>query len=463
MVATTNYESRGNLATITPVPAGLEEEHSRNASVKWSLTDESSRRTAGQFAKKAIERLLDGSSVFQEKNTPLQVSIQDVQIGDKILGKGGFCQVQECTYKGKSHALKRLKASIISSNTPQQQFNVGAADLATEARFLHALNHPHIIQAHGVLKGEVEDNAGEYFIIIDKLHETLEDRIYRWKKQEEVAHHRRIKSTNRKQQDRARTTELIERLKIALQIADVLQYLQEKGIIYRDLKPENIGFDEDGQLKLFDFGLAKELKNDNRCTNGKYKLSGNTGSQSYMAPEIAKGWKYDASVDVYSFAIVLWEICAMDFAFDGWTREEFVQRVVDAEVRPPLEDWWPVELKWLMKKCWSFFSSHRPGFGIIQETLQEIILHDAHSSNDGHDDDDDSENHHTSSNGRGGIQSLRFVRRMQHHSGENDEKGEDPRQVQSHRMLNRRDLLKKVPSKPKPKHHGSFRLFGHRF
>ena len=84
-----------------------------------------------------------------------------------------------------------------------------------------------------------------------------------------------------------------------------VRFLHERKILHRDIKPDNFAFDADGTAKLIDFGLAKELKDSEKMVNGKYRLTGNTGVWRYMAPEIAKEWAYDMSVDTYSFGI-LW-------------------------------------------------------------------------------------------------------------------------------------------------------------
>jgi serine/threonine protein kinase len=57
------------------------------------------------------------------------------------------------------------------------------------------------------------------------------------------------------------------------------------SIIYRDLKPDNIGFDVRGDVKIFDFGLAKEFDPAKKAADGTYKLTADTGSLRYMAPE----------------------------------------------------------------------------------------------------------------------------------------------------------------------------------
>lgn len=58
-------------------------------------------------------------------------------------------------------------------------------------------------------------------------------------------------------------------------------YFVTCSIIYRDLKPENIGFDVYGNAKLFDFGLAKELRVEDQVDKDQYKASGRTGTRRY--------------------------------------------------------------------------------------------------------------------------------------------------------------------------------------
>jgi serine/threonine protein kinase len=150
---------------------------------------------------------------------------------------------------------------------------------------LHALNHPHIVKLHGVTAGSVETNVASgnecgFFIVVDRLVDTLEERLEKWRiandhNENKGAANRLLRPSDYKQKKRA---ELLERVQIALAIADAMQYLHDSvGIVFRDLKPDNIGFDEKGILKLFDFGLAKELKPSLETRDGKYKLTGNTG------------------------------------------------------------------------------------------------------------------------------------------------------------------------------------------
>lgn len=69
--------------------------------------------------------------------------------------------------------------------------------------------------------------------------------------------------------------------------------------------PDALGFspfvssDVRGDVKIFDFGLAKEFKPENRDDNGTYKHTADTGSPRYMAPEVFLGKPYNETCDVY--------------------------------------------------------------------------------------------------------------------------------------------------------------------
>lgn len=117
-----------------------------------------------------------------------------------------------------------------------------------------------------------------FFIVVDRLFDTLEQRLDHWRaEQEKAGSSVNLLQRMSSEYKHKKRTELLERVKIALAIADAMSYLHSLGIVYRDLKPDNIGFDGNDVLKLFDFGLAKELKPGLEKGDGKYKLTGNTG------------------------------------------------------------------------------------------------------------------------------------------------------------------------------------------
>ena len=120
---------------------------------------------------------------------------------------------------------------------------------------------------------------------------------------------------------------------------------------------------------MFDFGLATELKRENRDSNGLYKLTGNTGSRRYMAPEVARGEPYNQSVDIYSVAIILWEMLSLKIAFDGYTLESHDVMVAQVGERPPMEKSWPEQIKEVLEKSWSHENKGRPSADNLHLTL----------------------------------------------------------------------------------------------
>jgi cGMP-dependent protein kinase len=92
----------------------------------------------------------------------------------------------------------------------------------------------------------------------------------------------------------------------------VLEELADRLIVYRDLKPENVMLDQQGYLKLIDFGIAKKLE------ESKNRTFTMIGTPHYMAPEVMRGQGYGTQVDVWSLGVMLFEfVCGyLPFADD---------------------------------------------------------------------------------------------------------------------------------------------------
>lgn len=94
-----------------------------------------------------------------------------------------------------------------------------------------------------------------------------------------------------------------ESLYIAQTLAEALEYLHSKGIVYRDIKPENLLINRSGLVKLSDFGLATKLEKEKEFKTNTY-----CGSLYYMSPEVYSRKEYSFSCDFYSFGILLFEL-----------------------------------------------------------------------------------------------------------------------------------------------------------
>lgn len=285
-----------------------------------------------------------------------------------------------CRRKPKDEARYAVKHLTPENRENQTLFRKGAIDLLVEVLFLTSINHPHIMKIRGLAINDLEtflDTTEKgYFIIMDRLYDILDKKILQWATIEQKSRNSlisRLKMKNKTTPSRNRY--LSERLYVTFHIASALNYLHEHNIVYRDLKPENIGFDVRGDVKLFDFGLVKEIYPDHKKEDGGvYNLSGNTGTRRYMSPEVAQFNPYNMLTDVYSFGILLWEMTSLKQPFKGFSPRDHSERVIYGNERPKVSQSWPLDLKNLMKMCWSEKIENRPDFKTVKMVLKDIIL-----------------------------------------------------------------------------------------
>ncbi|XP_070553783.1 dual serine/threonine and tyrosine protein kinase-like [Ptychodera flava] len=160
---------------------------------------------------------------------------------------------------------------------------------------------------------------------------------------------------------------LKSRLIIALEIAEGISYLHSRGIVHRDIKAPNILLDDGNHVKIADLGLCKAEAMMNASI---------VGTPLHMPPEVSLGVRYDKSVDVYAFGILLW------FIHDGTGRLP-QNLIIGLLMCPPMMSalgFRPERLShfneklWsLMEECWQPDHAKRPSFDIITKDLQSII------------------------------------------------------------------------------------------
>ncbi|HEY7912218.1 MAG TPA: SUMF1/EgtB/PvdO family nonheme iron enzyme, partial [Blastocatellia bacterium] len=136
--------------------------------------------------------------------------------------------------------------------------------------------------------------------------------------------------------------EITEALEIAIQVASGLSVAHEAGIIHRDVKPENIMLRPDGLVKILDFGLAKLAEPTapgvDTQTSTVAQASTETGlvmgTPRYMSPEQARGQRLDARTDIFSLAVVLYEMIAGSAPFAGDSSADVIAAILDKEPVP---------------------------------------------------------------------------------------------------------------------------------
>ena len=212
------------------------------------------------------------------------------------LGEGGMGVVYkaEDTNLDRTVALKFLAGHLLESEEHKQRF-------LREARATASLDHPNICMVH-----EVGEADGRVFLAMGYI-DGPEVRA-------------KIKE---------RPLKLDEALDIAIQAAAGLQAAHQKGIIHRDIKSANMMLTSTGQVKIMDFGLA-QLSGGTRLTKTNTIL----GTPAYMSPEQAQRLPTDRRSDIWSLAVVLYEMVTGRLPFEGEREQAVLYAIAKEEPEP---------------------------------------------------------------------------------------------------------------------------------
>jgi eukaryotic-like serine/threonine-protein kinase len=227
--------------------------------------------------------------------------------------------------------------------------NAGSSDPEAKARFLQEARVAGKIQHENIVSVfDFGEHEGRPFIVMEYLKgEDLRDAIRG-----------------------GRTGGVWERLKIALQIAEALNYVHSSGVVHRDIKPENIHVDPSGRIKLMDFGIAKTA--DLSLTRTGMTM----GTPYYMAPEQVSGRPVDTLVDVYAFGMLFFELLTGTRGVTGETMESVFYQIlsVPLDVTAMENAGAPPAVRDLVMRCTAKSASERPqGFPPIIEALRAIL------------------------------------------------------------------------------------------
>jgi len=121
---------------------------------------------------------------------------------------------------------------------------------------------------------------------------------------------------------------LLHKLQLMDDLCAGLQYAHRNGIIHRDIKPKNLILDDDGVLKILDFGIARI------GGSGMTQLGAMMGTVNYMAPEQMSGTPIDARADIFSAGAVFYELLSYERAFPGDYRTVVERVLSDARFTP---------------------------------------------------------------------------------------------------------------------------------
>ena len=152
--------------------------------------------------------------------------------------------------------------------------------------------------------------------------------------------------------------ELKRAVKFGIDIATGMAVAHQAGIVHRDLKPANVLIDNDGLLKIVDFGVAAaQSQGDTQLTKTGYVI----GSPKYMAPEQILGKKVDERADIYSLGVILYEMFSGIPPYSRGDHMSVMYQHVQGKARPPIEinKALPLELNNLVMKCMALDKAKR--------------------------------------------------------------------------------------------------------
>jgi serine/threonine-protein kinase len=165
--------------------------------------------------------------------------------------------------------------------------------------------------------------------------------------------------------------------RLIAQVARAVHYAHEQGVIHRDLKPQNVLIDGNGQPRVTDFGLARNLDLDSTLTASGQVM----GTPSYMPPEQALGRidQIGPAADVYSLGATLYHMITGQLAFAAETPMDTVLMVLEREPVAPrqLQPTIPRDLETICLKCLRKAMAQRyPTALALADDLQRFLLHE---------------------------------------------------------------------------------------
>ena len=163
---------------------------------------------------------------------------------------------------------------------------------------------------------------------------------------------------------------LLRVIQLSEDIASALDYLHAARIVHRDIKPSNVLLTAAGRAALTDFGISKQMPGTRLLTQNC-----NAGTLAYMAPELFLGDAVCEKVDVYAFAVVLWEMLAQQQPLREYGGNHFgiMHAVCQGERPAPMPRHAPRRLQALIHDMWTQEPGQRPPVLDVRHRL--AVLH----------------------------------------------------------------------------------------
>ncbi|ONM23236.1 Serine/threonine-protein kinase STY46 [Zea mays] len=281
----------------------IEETQAWSSSHSWSTPVEKM-QIAENSAADRVEIPTDGASEWE-------IDVKLLKFGNKV-ASGSYGDLYRGTYCSQDVAIKVLKPERINADM-QREF-------AQEVYIMRKVRHKNVVQFIGACTKPPNLCIVTEFMSGGSVYDYLHK-------------HKGV-------------FKLPALVGVATDVSKGMSYLHQNNIIHRDLKTANLLMDENGTVKVADFGVARV-----KAQSGV--MTAETGTYRWMAPEVIEHKPYDHKADVFSFGILMWELLTGKIPYEYLTPLQAAVGVVQ-------------------KKCWQQDPTQRPDFSEILETLQRI-------------------------------------------------------------------------------------------
>ena len=234
-----------------------------------------------------------------------------------LLGAGGMAEVHLAHDRrlDRNVAVKTLRTDLVHESEAQARFQ-------REAQSTASLNHPSIAAVYDTGEHGRRDGSVLPYLVMEYIDGTTLRDVLRSGPPPTVEH----------------------ALRVTAGVLRALAHSHRHGIVHRDIKPANVMLTSDGQVKVMDFGIARDARN-----TGMTQTSVVVGTAQYLAPEQAQGRGTDERADLYAVGCLLYELLTGRPPFTGESALEVICRHVQETPRPP--------------------SSHHPGVGSAVDAI----------------------------------------------------------------------------------------------
>jgi serine/threonine-protein kinase len=274
----------------------------------------------------------------------------DVVLGSRyvlnhLVAVGGMGEVWKATdpVLERPVAVKLIRTDLLDSEKFRRRFH-------TEARLAALLSHPGIAHVYDYAEDSLDGRRTAFLVM-----EFIEG--------QPLSQHLAQRDRQDHRQDFGEIVSILHQTALALSAA------HRVGVIHRDIKPGNLLITPDGTVKVTDFGIARAINSADSTEVGKV-----IGTARYMSPEHARGEEAKPTSDVYSLAVIGYEMLAGRTPFDGDSPAAIALAHVQA-IPPPLPMGVPAGLRSLIEQSLSKLPEERPLDGAeFAHALEQITL-----------------------------------------------------------------------------------------